>query len=391
MGAFKNFWLGTNPVAEIRETTNDVVGYDPVANVTPPVHSAVFNAKPIELISIDIVYRATQYLSTLVSELEIETFVDNKKVDNVSLVNKPDINQSRKAFIQETVSSMVLWGEAFWRISRNARAEVTNLEILDPETVTVDKRNGRLVFRVGNVEIERKSIKHLKLARIPGKLHGIGPIQASPDTFKFAWMMQDYIEQFFNVGITPRGVLKTTEQINAEDMQDAAQGFIKFLKENQQLAVLPGGLEYQGINLDPSATSFIEVWKSLNLKLCNLFGVPAEAMLAETAASTTYQNVQDSTIRMLQSTLARYMDEIEESLSDLLPGRRTVAFRETDLLRMNPLAQREAEALDIANGVLTSNEVRESRGLQPLATPAVELDKSVDKDSATADDKENGV
>lgn len=375
---------------EIRE--NELPeGYDPLLNVIPTAWQSNLNYKPSELVRIDIVFRAQQYLSTLVSELDLETFNGNSKEDNSSLISKPNPFESRKAFVQETVSSMVLHGEAFWRVTRNGRNEASSLEVLDPEEVTVEKKNGVVRFSMGQTEIKRANIRHLKLNRIPGKLRGIGPIQAAPQVFRFALMLQDYIEQWFNIGVTPRGLLKTNEQINIDDMREAAEGFITFLKEHQQLAVLPGGLTYESITLDPSSTNFIDVLHEVNLQMVRLLGVPAEAMEAQTQSSTTYQNLQQANTRFLQGTLNRYLDEIEDHLSDLLPGRREVKFREEDLLRLDPKAQREAEKIDIENGTITANEIRASRGLEPLAVTPVGQGKFVDKDSATADNTENGI
>ncbi|QII01068.1 phage portal protein [Rhodococcoides fascians A21d2] len=388
MGIFRNlFGLEVVTPMQVREDQLPE-GYDPLSGVTPPSYSSVYLPKASELLQIDIVFRSVQFLTTLVSELEVETFLDNRKVENSSLITRPDPFQSRKAFIQETVSSMILHGEAFWRITRNARNEATALEVLDPEEIAVEKRNGRVRYFIGQTEIARDSIRHLKLLPIVGKLRGIGPIQAAPQVFRFAVMLQKYSEQWFSAS-TPRGVLKTNEQITIDEMQDAAAGFIKFVKENQQLAVLPGGLDYKSINLDPASTRYIEVLREVNLSMCRLLGVPAEAMEAQTQSSTTYQNLQDSNARFLQGTLLNYILEIESHLSDLLPGRRTASLRETDLLRLDPLAQRQAEAIDIKNRVVTPNEVRESRGLEPLAEP-VEQDDISDKDSATADNTENG-
>ena len=379
------------PLLEVREGSEGSVGGDsPLSGIIPPARSSLLSYKPNELIRIDIVFRAQQYLSTLVSELDLETFNGNSKEDNPSLVAKPNPFESRKAFVQETVSSMVLHGEAFWKVTRNGRNEASSLEVLDPEEITVEKKNGVVRFYQGQTELKRSSIRHLKLNRIPGKLRGIGPIQAAPQVFRFALMLQDYIEQWFNIGVTPRGVLKTNEQINIDDMREAAEGFITFLKEHQQLAVLPGGLNYESITLDPSSTNFIDVLHEVNLQMVRLLGVPAEALEAQTQSSTTYQNLQQANTRFLQGTLNRYLDEIEDHLSDLLPGRRQVKFKEEDLLRLDPKAQREAEKIDIENGTLTANEIRASRGLEPLAAP-VEQDKFVDKDSATADNTENGI
>ncbi|MDI9895089.1 phage portal protein [Rhodococcus sp. IEGM 1381] len=371
----KLFGFETLTPLEIREGSEGSAGGDsPLTGIIPPARSNTLLHKPSELVRIDIVFRSMQYLSTLVSELDLETFVDNEKQDNLPLINKPDPFQSRKAFIQETVSSMVLHGEAFWRVTRNARNEATALEIIDPEAVTVEKRNGVIVYFIGQSQIRRDSIRHLKLNRVPGQLRGMGAIQAAPGVFRFALMLQDYIEQFFNIGITPRGLLTTKDHINIDDMQDAADGFIKFLKDHQQLAVLPSGLDYKSINLDPNATNFIEVLHEVNLQLCRLLGVPAEAMEAQTQSSTTYQNLQQANTRFLQGTLNRFLDEIEDHFSDLLPGRRTVKFKEEDLLRLDPKAQREAEKIDIENGTVTANEIRATRGLPPLAVAPVEQD-----------------
>ena len=359
---------------EIRE--NELPeGYDPLLNVIPTAWQSNLNYKPSELVRIDIVFRAQQYLSTLVSELDLETFNGKSKEDNSSLIAKPNPFESRKAFVQETVSSMVLHGEAFWKVTRNGRNEASSLEVLDPEEITVEK-SGVVRFSMGQTEIKRANIRHLKLNRIPGKLRGIGPIQAAPQVFRFALMLQDYIEQWFNIGVTPRGVLKTNEQINIDDMREAAEGFITFLKEHQQLAVLPGGLTYESITLDPSSTHFIDVLHEVNLQMVRLLGVPAEAMEAQTQSSTTYQNLQQANTRFLQGTLNRYLDEIEDHLSDLLPGRREVKFREEDLLRLDPKAQREAEKIDIENGTITANEIRASRGLEPLAVTVEQDDKT---------------
>ncbi|WP_167328778.1 phage portal protein [Rhodococcoides fascians] len=371
----KLFGFETLTPLEIREGSEGSAGGDsPLTGVIPPARSSTLLPKPSELVRIDIVFRSMQYLSTLVSELDLETFVDSEKQDNLPLINKPDPFQSRKAFIQETVSSMVLHGEAFWRVTRNGRNEASALEIIDPEAVTVEKRNGVVVYFIGQTQIRRDSIRHLKLNRVPGQLRGMGAIQAAPGVFRFALMLQDYIEQFFNIGITPRGLLKTNDHVNIDDMQDAADGFIKFLKEHQQLAVLPSGLSYESINLDPTATNFIHVLHEVNLQLVRLFGVPADAVEAQVIKGETYKNLQQANTRFLQGTLNRYLDEIEDHFSDLLPGRRTVKFREEDLLRLDPKAQREAEQLDIANGVLTSNEVRATRGLPPLVVAPVEQD-----------------
>lgn len=379
------------PVVETREDTPE--GYDPLLNVIPKAFQNRLNYKPSELVCIDIVFRSMQYLSTLVSELDLETFNGNNKEDNSRIIAKPNPFESRKAFIRETVSSMVLHGEAFWRVTRNARNEASSLEILNPEDITVDRHKGAIRYRLGQTELKRANIRHLKLNSIVGKDRGIGPIQAAPHIFRFALMLQDYIEQWFNVGVTPRGLLKTNEQISAEEMNDAAVGFIAFLKEHKQLAVLPGGLAYESINLDPSSTNFIEVLHEVNLQMLRLFGVPAEAVDAETQSSTTYRNLQQENTRFLQGTLNRYLDEIEDHLSELLPGRRVVKFKEEDLLRLDPKAQREAEAIDIKNGVLTANEVRASRGLEPLPEKPVEQDKSKDKELpfSKVDDKDSGI
>lgn len=388
MGTLRDFWLGPKP-EEIREGSQGSVGGDsPLPAIIPPARVNTLLPKASDLVRVDVVFRAQQYLSTLVSELDLETFNGDSAEENSSLVNKPNPFESRKAFVQETVSSMLLHGEAFWRITRNGRNEASSLEILDPEDIVIEKKNGVVRFYLGQNELKRSNLRHLKLNRIPGKLHGIGPIQAAPGVFRFALMLQDYIEQWFNIGVTPRGLLKSNEQMNSDDLNDAAEGFIKFLKEHKQLAVLPGGLTYENLNLDPASTQFIEVLHEVNLQMCRLLGVPAEALEAQTQSSTTYQNLQDSNARFLQGTLNRYLDEIEDHISDLLPGRRVVKFKEEDLLRLDPKAQREAEAIDIANGVVTANEIRAGRGLPPIA---VEQDQFIDKDSASADNKDDGI
>jgi phage portal protein BeeE len=114
----------------------------------------------------------------------------------------------------------------------------------------------------------------------------------------------------------------------------------------------------------------------VDLKIARAFGVPPEALsMSIDSNSMTYQNVAQSNIRTLQQTLNRYMDEIEEQLSDLLPGNKNVRFREEDLMRLDLLGKWQMIEAQVRVGYTSGDELRQAEGKQPLPKPAVEPDK----------------
>lgn len=149
-----------------------------------------------------------------------------------------------------------------------------------------------------------------------------------------------------------------------------AKGYKEFLLNNNGVAVLDGGATLEFVNIKPGDAQFVEIQQQNVVAIARLFGISASDLLAEMGGtSMTYQNIEQANMNFLQKTLARYMGEIENALSDLLPRGQKVQFKETALLRMDTKTLTEVRKTQIDAGIRSADEIRAEDGLDPLPKP----------------------
>lgn len=355
------------PVENIRQGSIDSAGGDsPLNGVIPPAFNSWVSLDPVNLMKISSVSRSVQIIATSVSSLELEMYENGLVVDASPLVRRPDPFTPRKLWVQELVTSMAMYGNAYAKVSRDGRQAVQALTILAPSSVTVTKQSGVIAYMVNGKRVPTKDIVHFKLDRLPGEVMGYGPIQHQSSVFELATMLERYAATQFDTNAVPRGKITTTSSVNPEDAQDIANSVREFIEKNGGILVLTDGFDYSQIVGDPTKTQYLDVQKATDLKIARLFGIPAEALQMGTDNSSTYQNTQDQNLRFLQSTLDRYLTEIEEQLTELLPAGKSVKFREEDLLRLDIKGKWEVAEIQSRIGYTSGDELRAAEGKEPL-------------------------
>ena len=80
------------------------------------------------------VYRSIQIIATPVSKMPMKSFRYatgiEVGIENPILVNKPDLSQTKRDFLFQTVVSLALDGNAFWLKSYDSKGQVSNLTML---------------------------------------------------------------------------------------------------------------------------------------------------------------------------------------------------------------------------------------------------------------------
>ena len=320
---------------------------------------------PETALTIGPVFRAVQIIVTAVSQMDLGVYRNGVEIPTPSLIKQPNVNDSASAFVEETVYSLATHGNAYWRIYRSNGA-IVSLEVLNPEVVGIRYEKNRKVYYIGTEDFREEDIKHLKFMRKPGHDFGVGPIQVGREELQRALRLKKFVDNWFDTSRPPAFVLKTDQVLNAEDAAEYATRTHAFV-DNNGFLVLGQGLELQNVFSSPRDSQYIEVQQQSVKDIARLFGIPAPDLLAElSGTSMTYQNVEQSNLTFLQKTLSRYMTEIENGLSDLLPRGQRVQFKESDLLRLDAKTKAEIRQIQITSGERTANEFRAEDGLEPL-------------------------
>jgi HK97 family phage portal protein len=361
-----------NPMAGLGRAS--VLSLNERAGIIPPPRSASQGINTTEALSLAAVFRATSILSTAIKQLTIQVYRDGVEVTSTPLwVRQPDPKMSRAAFLEMTVNSLSLSGNAYWRVSRNStRNEVIKLEVLNPFDVLIQTDDyGTVLYYVyrGTEKLSLTDIQHLSLYRSPGNAYGLGPIQTAQKELLAITSTRDYVSEWFAAGGTPAGILKTDQFLSGEDAQAAAEAWNAL--GSGKTAVLGQNLSFQSTYLSPKDAQFLETQSFGVEQIARLFGVPIGLMASAVSGnSMTYSNIEQELISFTRFTLAAYYIEIEEAISTLLPGRfLNIAKMNVDaLLRSDTLTRYQAHqiALDANSGWLDVNEVRATEGLPPV-------------------------
>lgn len=352
--------------------------------IIPPSRASVaLTAETAMLIST--VYRSVEVLAIGVSQLGIDQWRGLRRITPAAIIQNPDTDPAthRPAFLEHTVVSLALDGNAYWRVLR-APDGITPIAIkpLNPRDVSVqllESGERRYMWRGNTYRPADRSggdILHLQKLRIPGRATGLGPIEAARAELAGALETRDYASSWFARGDVPSGLLSTDKPISNADAKRAKQLWSGIDPETGEqepqgfgVRVLGQGFSYDPLQIKPADLQFLETQQFNTTQIARLFGTPASLMLAAVEGnSQTYSNVEQDWIAFTRFTLMAYIREIEEALTVLLPHGNRVRFNVDALQRSDTKTRYEAHQIGLSGDrpFLTVEEVREIEGLDPL-------------------------
>jgi HK97 family phage portal protein len=314
------------------------------------------------------VSRCISVLETAAMQIPVEVVRGIEKVDSPSWLVTPDVenNVTQAEFLGQTIVSMAIYGNAYWKIYRGARG-ISNMELVPANWVNIEQdTRGNLTYSINGTKQAKDSIKHLKLWSVPGDIYGQGPLQRHKQIIQSANDLQNYADNWFKMAAVPTGTLTTSEFLSADIALANKKAFIESQKE-RSVAVLSSGLAYQAISLNPEEAQFLANQTFTTRQIANMFGVPSMYLgLSVEGSGLTYTNGNEDRQKLYEDGLQQYIVRIQQALTDLLPRGQKAEFNMTGFLRPNVLNRYQSYAIGIDKRFLTANEVRESEGMPPI-------------------------
>lgn len=327
-----------------------------------------------EALQLAAVYRAVTVISTGIMQLGVRVRKNKVEIDDIPLfLRKPDTNTTMHTFLESTATSLALKGNAYWLVNtvRRGGADVPlSLQLLPYEEVEPkgDVLGNTIEIRWRGKNYNTKQFRHLKLMRVGGDVKGLGPIQAAMRSMRGALDAEQYANEFYENSGIPTGVLKTKGPLpDQSTLQKMQRQWTETVKLKNGVVVLADDFEYSKMSLSPAEMQFIEVRNYNITDMARLFSVDANLMIAPVAGSNlTYTNVEQAWIAFVRFGLMKYIAEIEDALSSLLPDGQDVKLNSDALLRADTKSR--AEVHNLAKQWMTLDEIRAIEGL-PALTP----------------------
>ena len=299
------------------------------------------------------------------------------------LHDEPNPEMTSFTFRETLMSHLLLWGNAYAQIIRNARGEVIALYPLMPNKMTVDRdKNGRLFYLYQrSVEdaptLGKDSLVYLypsDVLHIPGLgfdgLVGYSPIAMAKNAIGLAMATEEYGAKFFANGAAPGGVLEHPGTIkDPQKVKDSWNAAYQGSTNSHRVAVLEEGMKYQQIGIPPEQAQFLETRKFQINEIARIFRVPPH-MLADLEKSS-FSNIEQQSLEFVKYTLDPWVVRWEQNMyrSLLMASEKPtvfIKFNVDGLLRGDYVSRMSGYATARQNGWMSANDIRELENLDRI-------------------------
>ena len=338
------------------------------------------------------VYSCVRILSETIAGLPLHVYRYNDsggKEKNLKhplyklLHDEPNPEMTSFAFRETLMSHLLLLGNAYAQIIRNALGEVIALYPLMPNKMTVDRdSNGRLFYlyqrnaddaptlgKDSQVYLTPSDVLHIPGLGFDG-LVGYSPIAMAKNAVGLAIATEEYGAKFFANGAAPGGVLEHPGTIkDPQKVKESWNSAYQGSSNAHRVAVLEEGMKYQAIGISPEHAQFLETRKFQINEIARIFRIPPH-MLADLEKSS-FSNIEQQSLEFVKYTLDPWVVRWEQSmcralLSDSEKPQVFIKFNVDGLLRGDYQSRMNGYATARQNGWMSANDIRELENLDRI-------------------------
>jgi HK97 family phage portal protein len=270
---------------------------------------------------------------------------------------------------------LLLDGNAFVRVYRDASGRVLNLVVLNPGDVEVVRNGiGRVMFRLQTSDelLSSEQILHIVDVLKPGHIRGISRVEALKDNFGLAIALESYAARFFGQGVSMAGHIEFPANLTPEQARDLSDGFSARhggFRKSHKVGVLSGGAKFVSTSIENDKAQFLDSRRMAVEDVARAFNIPT--MFLGLPGTNTYSSAEQNAIQFVTHTVRPLVQKLEGAFSTLLntePGGEFafVKFSIDGLLRGDANSRFAAYSNGLQSGWLTLNDVRRLEDLAPL-------------------------
>lgn len=329
------------------------------------------------------VYACVRIIAETIASLPLNVYKRGNNGSKDKTIEHPlyrvlhdEANEEMSAFsFWETMFGHLLtWGNAYAEIERNGSGAVVAMWPLAPDIVTVDRRGGKVVYRV-NLDgkppaiLPPEKVFHLHGLGFDGRV-GYSPIQMAKEALGFAKSTELYGQRFFGEGGKPSGVLEMDGVLKDKDARDRLRESWQDIhggpSKSHRVALLEAGMKYKPISLPPNDAQFLETRRFQKADIAQMFRVPLH--MINDLTNATFSNIEHQSIEFVVHTIRPYLVRTEQEIRRKLFLGDTTYFAEwavDGLLRGDAKSRNEALQIMRQNGIINANQWRALENMNP--------------------------
>jgi HK97 family phage portal protein len=295
--------------------------------------------------------------------------------------DEPNSLQTPVEFLEQMTAHVLLRGNAYAEIVRDARGAPAELIPLHPDRVSVLRVPGtlRILYDVSDMDggtrrLVAAEIFHLR-DRSDDLFVGKSRLARARETFSIAEATERFAASTYRNSARLSGVLSTPEGLSDTAVENIKNSFaFRFGGADKAgiLAVLEEGLKWQSISVSPQDAEMLASRRFSVEQIARIFRVPPPVIGDLTHG--TYSNVEELgrwfAMHTVSPWLCRWESAIEKQLFSEA-GRRdhTVEFDTDELLRGDQLKRFQCYRIGREIGLYSANELRTYESLNKRGDP----------------------
>lgn len=298
------------------------------------------------------------------------------------LHDRPNRTQSAFAFKELLLADILLTGNFYAYVSRDARMRPVALTRIKPSLVTVheyfDRASGLELFYDATLpdkshdRFAARDIWHIAGPTRDGEV-GLSPLSYMRDALGGAIATADYTTRYWANNARPPIQLHTDQKMASADKDrlraDWRQRFAGV--DGDAIAVLDQGLKAEFLTFDHQQSQLLETRQFQVLDVARVFGVPPHLLFDLSRA--TFSNIEHQSLEFVTFHLGPHYERIASAAARQFAESRHYFEFQTDALVKGDIKTRwEAYRIQRETGVLSADEIRERENLNRIGGPAGE-------------------
>jgi HK97 family phage portal protein len=228
------------------------------------------------------------------------------------------------------VKNLYGWGYALLNvIDRYADGLPRGFTVLDSESISIEFKNGRRAYRVGETPLDATNI--VQIDRNPGGLHGTSALRSYAS---HAWAVisgGQFGQNIMSSGGVPASVLKSQRKLTEEQARALQTQWMSGSRPAGAPAVLPPELDFETLSFSPKDLLLLDAQQFNARVVASAFGVPAFLLNLPMEGSLIYQNPQSLGEFWWRFELRCTAKRIADAMTaNLLPRGNAVLFEASD-------------------------------------------------------------
>ena len=287
----------------------------------------------------------------------------------------PNSEMTAYEFREALLISALMWQGAYAEIERDDVGRASALWPINPDRVTPDRFDGRLVYRIWNqagVEtvLEARNVFRIHGPSIDG-LVGYRIARLAARSFGHSIAAETFGAAFYGNGTNPGGALETDANLTPEQVQEFRETLAAQHQgpdRSHRNLILSGGFKWKPMGVNPEQSQFVETRQHLIEEVARWFGVPPHKI--QHLLRATFNNIEEQGLEFVRDALTPWTERLRQEADKKLVPRNRPNMRtriELDWLSEgNAEKKAKADAMLVANGIQSRNEVRKRRGLNTV-------------------------